>query len=151
MVLHANPIPEDEKCHQPSCRRIFAFFGPSYKHSLLNEATHREIPQMFGVSSVRAFEHVGLDWREMLDREAARPDRIDAVVVATNVAAADHWIERRETFLASLARAARVAEKGVLVTLGIVPDHPATGYGYIRRGNLLESRLICVSVALPRR
>ena len=60
VALHANPIPEDEKCHQPSCRRIFAFFGPSYKHSLLNDATHREIPQMFGVSSVRAFEHVGM-------------------------------------------------------------------------------------------
>jgi cholesterol oxidase len=60
VVLHANPIPEDEKCHQPSCRRIFAFFGPSYKHSMLNDATHRAIPQMFGMSSVRAFEHVGL-------------------------------------------------------------------------------------------
>src|SRR5712691_367860 len=58
----------------------------------------------------------------------------EAVLV---VLPADHWIERQETFLASLARAARVAEKGVLVTLGIVPNHPATGYGYIRRGNLL--------------
>ncbi|MBV9935882.1 MAG: GMC family oxidoreductase N-terminal domain-containing protein, partial [Actinobacteria bacterium] len=59
VALHANPIPEDEKCHQPSCRRIFAFFGPSYKHSQLNDATHREIPQMFGVSSVKAFQHIG--------------------------------------------------------------------------------------------
>ncbi len=50
---------------------------------------------------------------------------------------ADHWIKRREAFLALLARAAQAAEKGALVTLGIVPDHPATGYGYIRRGDVL--------------
>jgi cholesterol oxidase len=59
VALHANPIPEAEKCHQPSCRRIFAFFGPSYKHALLNDATHREIPQMFGLSSVKAFQQLG--------------------------------------------------------------------------------------------
>src|SRR5215470_8655891 len=50
----------------------------------------------------------------------------EAVLV---VLPADHWIERREIFLALLAKAARVAEKGMFVTLGIVPDHPATGYG----------------------
>jgi cholesterol oxidase len=89
VVLHANPIPEDEKCHQPSCRRIYAFFGPSYKHSLLNDATHREIPQMFGVSSVRAFEHVGkiVSAGKIVDRNGAdtylRPENLGRLAFPT--------------------------------------------------------------------
>ncbi|MBI3301784.1 MAG: mannose-1-phosphate guanylyltransferase/mannose-6-phosphate isomerase [Deltaproteobacteria bacterium] len=47
---------------------------------------------------------------------------------------ADHWIERQSTFVALLQSAARVAEQDMLVTLGIVPQRPETGYGYIRRG-----------------
>lgn len=47
---------------------------------------------------------------------------------------ADHWIERQSAFRAVLLEALELAEQRVLVTLGIIPDHPATGYGYIRRG-----------------
>ena len=50
---------------------------------------------------------------------------------------ADHVIKKRERFLEILKRAIEVARTGNhLVTLGIVPDHPATGYGYIHRGEL---------------
>jgi len=48
---------------------------------------------------------------------------------------ADHVIKKRERFLEILKRAIEVAKTGnYLVTLGIVPDHPATGYGYIHCG-----------------
>jgi len=47
---------------------------------------------------------------------------------------ADHWIERQSAFLTLLRRAAELAQQGMLVTLGVVPDRPETGYGYIRRG-----------------
>jgi len=51
---------------------------------------------------------------------------------------ADHVIRDQERFLAVLKAAVKVAKDGeYLVTLGIVPDRPATGYGYIRRGKLL--------------
>jgi mannose-1-phosphate guanylyltransferase len=51
---------------------------------------------------------------------------------------ADHVIKERERFLRILAKATEVAAaEDYLVTLGIVPDRPATGYGYIRRGELL--------------
>ncbi|MGC9019586.1 MAG: sugar phosphate nucleotidyltransferase, partial [Candidatus Bipolaricaulaceae bacterium] len=50
---------------------------------------------------------------------------------------ADHVIKKTEEFLEVLKRAIEVASSGAhLVTLGIVPDHPATGYGYIRCGEL---------------
>lgn len=51
---------------------------------------------------------------------------------------ADHVIRDQERFLAILKAAVEVAKDGeYLVTLGIIPDRPATGYGYIRRGKLL--------------
>jgi len=52
---------------------------------------------------------------------------------------ADHVIADAAAFRGAIAAAARVAEDGRLVTLGIAPNRPETGYGYIRRGELLGS------------
>ncbi len=51
---------------------------------------------------------------------------------------ADHYIERAEEFRLALKDAAQVARQGYLVTLGIQPRNPETGYGYIHRGELIE-------------
>ncbi len=46
---------------------------------------------------------------------------------------ADHIIRDEKEFLAVLQRSARVAqESSALVTIGIKPTHPETGYGYIQ-------------------
>ncbi len=47
---------------------------------------------------------------------------------------ADHYIGNPVAFVDSLRLAERVAESGGIVTLGILPVRPETGYGYIRRG-----------------
>jgi mannose-1-phosphate guanylyltransferase len=47
---------------------------------------------------------------------------------------ADHFIADRVAFLKAVERAASLAESGAIVTLGILPTRPETGYGYIRRG-----------------
>ena len=46
---------------------------------------------------------------------------------------ADHFIASPPTFLESLKTALDVAQAGGIVTLGIVPTRPETGYGYIHR------------------
>ncbi|WP_305842139.1 mannose-1-phosphate guanylyltransferase/mannose-6-phosphate isomerase [Photobacterium leiognathi] len=55
------------------------------------------------------------------------------------VLAADHVIQNTEAFLSSVQHAKMEAEKGRLVTFGIVPTHPETGYGYIHRGEALNN------------
>lgn len=50
------------------------------------------------------------------------------------VLAADHMISRPDVFLATVDQAAAAAREGHLVTFGIEPDHPSTGYGYIKLG-----------------
>jgi mannose-1-phosphate guanylyltransferase / mannose-6-phosphate isomerase len=46
----------------------------------------------------------------------------------------DHVIRDTARFHDAVRRAAQLAARGKLVTFGIVPTGPATGYGYIRRG-----------------
>ena len=50
------------------------------------------------------------------------------------VLSADHEIRDPEAFCSAVRQAMPLAAEGKLVTFGIVPTHPATGYGYIRRG-----------------
>jgi mannose-1-phosphate guanylyltransferase / mannose-6-phosphate isomerase len=44
---------------------------------------------------------------------------------------ADHAIEDAFDFRAQLKKAKKLAEQGYIVTLGVKPDRPETGYGYI--------------------
>lgn len=53
-----------------------------------------------------------------------------AMVVVT----ADHYISKEKEFQRTLQAAIQAAEEGHLVTLGISPSGPSTGYGYIQQG-----------------
>jgi mannose-1-phosphate guanylyltransferase/mannose-6-phosphate isomerase len=44
---------------------------------------------------------------------------------------ADHVIQDTATFQAAIGRGATAAASGTLVTFGVTPDRPETGYGYI--------------------
>ncbi|WP_129126654.1 mannose-1-phosphate guanylyltransferase [Geomonas oryzae] len=61
------------------------------------------------------------------------PDGIMAVLPA------DHYIVDEETFRATLVAARSVAVSGALVTLGITPTRPETGYGYIQAAVAADS------------
>jgi len=52
---------------------------------------------------------------------------------------ADHFIGDEPKFRDLLAAAGDVAQSGYIVTLGIYPSHPSTGYGYIRQGDEIIS------------
>ncbi len=54
---------------------------------------------------------------------------------------ADHVIEPPEAFRATVEAAVSVIDQdpAALITFGIKPTHPETGYGYIERGALLET------------
>ncbi|RBW48134.1 mannose-1-phosphate guanylyltransferase/mannose-6-phosphate isomerase [Marinobacter sp. F3R11] len=60
------------------------------------------------------------------------------------VLAADHLITDVDAFQKGVAKAVPLANEGKLVTFGIVPQQPETGYGYIHRGRELAAD--CYSV-----
>lgn len=80
-------------------------------------------PMPRGTASVVGYAAVALQ---------ARDD--DAVMA---VLTADHYIENIEMFHRLLRAAEQLARQDYLVTLGIKPTYPSTGYGYIQRGELL--------------
>jgi len=53
---------------------------------------------------------------------------------------ADHFIRNRDLFLMVMRVAVQVARKDYLVTLGITPTFPATGYGYIQWDAVLPEK-----------
>lgn len=68
----------------------------------------------------------------MLEKED--PDGIMIVL------SSDHMIKPRETLIRNLEAATRICEdQDWLITLGITPTRPETGYGYIKVGDLYDS------------
>lgn len=70
-------------------------------------------------------------------------DEPDALML---VLPSDHLVRDEAAFAAAVGTAAAAAAAGALVTFGIAPDHPATGYGYIRRGGALAGLPGCHKV-----
>lgn len=58
----------------------------------------------------------------------------DAIMV---VLSADHAIAYPDRLNDAIHAAAQIAQTGQLVTLGVVPSAPSTGYGYIQQGELI--------------
>jgi mannose-1-phosphate guanylyltransferase/mannose-6-phosphate isomerase len=67
--------------------------------------------------------------RYCLEQLGCEPDEI------LYVTPSDHIIRPTETFTANVRQAIELAKMGKIVTLGIQPNHPETGYGYIQTGN----------------
>jgi mannose-1-phosphate guanylyltransferase len=55
------------------------------------------------------------------------------------VVTADHFISEKGRFQQALRAAILAAEKGHLVTLGISPSSPSTGFGYVQQGQAMGS------------
>jgi len=73
----------------------------------------------------------------------------DAVML---VLPADHLIRDLDAFQTDVGRAASLARDGWLVTFGIRPTHPETGFGYIRMGGAIaghEGREVAAFVEKP--
>jgi len=73
--------------------------------------------------------------------EVARRDP-DAVLA---VLPADHHVADVDAYRAACAHAVRVARQGRIVTLGIRPTRPETGYGYIAQGAPIDDGVYAVA------
>lgn len=58
---------------------------------------------------------------------------------------ADHLLEEPDIFAQAIEKAINAAESGYLVTFGIKPTVPETGYGYIQGGHPVEKDVLHVS------
>jgi mannose-1-phosphate guanylyltransferase/mannose-6-phosphate isomerase len=58
----------------------------------------------------------------------------------------DHHIRDKQAFHTIIREAVEIARSGKLVTFGIIPDRPETGYGYIRQGEAYGNGAACFIV-----
>ncbi|MBW8750207.1 MAG: mannose-1-phosphate guanylyltransferase [Propionibacteriales bacterium] len=138
--------------------------SPKFLHDLtgsgrtLLQATHDRLAPLVGdrVLVVTGVAHQDAVRRQLdavpADRVVAEPsprDSMAAIGLAAAIVeredadaligsfAADHVIADAEAFRACVREAADVAQTGLLVTIGITPDEPSTGFGYIHLGEPL--------------
>jgi mannose-1-phosphate guanylyltransferase len=95
--------------------------------------------RFFVAEQLREIDKLGSIILEPVGRNTAPAIALAALTVKDDplllVLAADHVIQDEAAFNAAVVRAIPLAEAGKLVTFGIVPSEPDTGYGYIKRGN----------------
>lgn len=96
------------------------------------EAVRRQLPQVARVVA----EPSPRDSMAAIGLAAAQLEREDPDALVGSFAA-DHVITDDAAFADAVREAAEVAAAGWLVTIGIEPTHPATGFGYIRSGEPL--------------
>jgi mannose-1-phosphate guanylyltransferase/mannose-6-phosphate isomerase len=84
-------------------------------------------------------------WVEPAGRDTAAATGLAAILLEAEpedhimaVFPADHFIRDRDSLLAALDLGAVWARAGYLVTFGIPPTRPETGYGYIQQGQALD-------------
>ncbi len=138
---HTLPLLGERTLFQSTLDRLEGFIPPErtlvvttadQAHELQNQAPQLKEenfliePQPRGTASV-----IGLAAAVL-----AKKDPEAAMVVLTS----DHYIHNVDLFRLVMRVGIEVARKSYLVTLGITPTFPATGYGYIQRGVLLMDK-----------
>lgn len=93
-------------------------------------------------AAIIILEPIGKNTAPALTLAALAEEQQDSVLL---VMPADHVIQNMEMFQAAVKEAAVLAKNGYLVTFGVTPDKPETGYGYIHMGEPVQSSSRTVS------
>lgn len=114
--------------------RTWVITGAAYR-----EEASKQLPQLLPTQVVG--EPQGRDTAACIGLGAALIARQDPDAVMI-VMPADHVIEPEQEFRRAVHAAEQLAESNpaALITFGIPPSYPATGYGYIHRGEFAEQR-----------
>lgn len=127
------PLPNGRSMIQESLARVGTLISPENAWVVTGrsmvELVHEHLPSV-PVSHILG-EPMGRNTSAAIGWVAATIARQDPQAIMM-VLTADHMIAKIEVFNQALMLAAKLAEQGYLVTLGIKPTAPETGYGYIR-------------------
>src|SRR3989304_6520623 len=116
--------------------RVLPLFGPKHTLVVTGEEHYRAVREELRILPKTNFivepqgnntaPGIGLAAAELARRE---PDAIMTILPA------DHWVSNPNSFLRTVKSAVRLArEHDALVTIGMRPTYPETGYGYILKG-----------------
>lgn len=106
----------------------------NYKDKVYNELTDIDKDNIFiEPSNKETATCIGLSAIKLLKKDK------DAVMI---VLPSDHYIRQKKKFMDTINQAVKVAErKRGLVTIGVNPTRPETGYGYIQMGDRVNGEI----------
>ena len=120
--LRISPLADEERiylvinrAHRELTREIFK----DRRVQILEEPSGRNTAPCIGLAAI----HIKRNWGD----------------IPMAVLPADHFIGDEELFRAILRAGIELSQRGGMVTIGIPPTKPETGYGYIKRGRRCDS------------
>lgn len=133
---------------QSTIKRLFPLFKPDNIRLVCSKEHYWEIK--------RHLEKIGLSIDEKIIAEPCGRNTAPAVLLATLkvlqqqedaillILPADHVIRDISEFQTKLKTGIDLAEKGHIVTFGIKPHYPETGYGYIEGGEQVDEEAMII-------
>ena len=125
---HLIPLIGEEMLFEQTLKR----FGEDFSAPIVvaNRAQEAELRAVAGPDTRIILEPCKRDSAGAIALAAALADEDELLLVCPS----DHYIADVDAFHRAIVLARPAAEAGQIVTFGIEPDHPATGFGYIAAG-----------------
>lgn len=125
---HLLPLLGEQSLFEETLERFGIGFAPPM--IIANRAQEADLRRLAPAGARILLEPIKRDSAAAIGLAAALADEDELLLVCPS----DHHIANVAAFHAAIERAAPAAEAGRIVTFGIEPDHPATGFGYIAAG-----------------
>jgi mannose-1-phosphate guanylyltransferase / mannose-6-phosphate isomerase len=141
------PLPDGETLLGKTAARAFALPGIDALLTVTNRDYYFHTKDTYATAQMPA-SATAMYLLEPFGRNTAPAIAVGALCAAARgwgqrvllVMPADHLIQDQRAFAHAVERAAALAASGALVTFGITPTHPETGFGYIECGDMLVAR-----------
>jgi mannose-1-phosphate guanylyltransferase len=137
---HLVPLIDGKSLLELTIERVRPLFEPDAIWVVTQQSQLEETQALVGLDRVKALcEPVGKNTAPCIAYVACRARaRFGDATLA--VFPADHLIEDVEGFRKLVTASLEFVEKsGRILTIGIRPDRPATGFGYIKQGEIIET------------
>ncbi len=129
----------DKSMIEETVLRLFPLIQPDHVLVITNKKYVKQIQDVLPIPAENVIgEPEGRDTAPCVALAAALVRRKDPGATMI-LLPADHMIRPTKLFQEKLLSAAEAAQSGALVTLGITPTYPATGYGYLHLGASVEN------------
>lgn len=126
----------EESLHRLTLRRLSQFGVPwVITNKVLQNLANRDLREFNIPTENVIFEPTSKNTAPAIAVLCSLFNQIGKQSEVVGVFPADHLISKEEEFKAAIVAAEAEARSGKIVTLGVRPDHPSTGYGYIQVEN----------------
>ncbi|MFO1413318.1 MAG: mannose-1-phosphate guanylyltransferase/mannose-6-phosphate isomerase [Burkholderiales bacterium] len=140
------PMPDGETLLAKTAKRAWALPGVRRTLTVTNREHHLATRELYdgvdadvGARAAFLLEPMGRNTAPAIALAALWAQRYGSADDVLVVLPADHLIANRAAFAAAVTRAVALAQTGRLVTFGITPAYPDTGFGYIECGEAGEA------------